>query len=121
MPNHLHGLLIIDEYPGRGEAAGVEQSFSVVRSDPAASPLPTLERGSIGAVVGNYKSLVARRINHLRRTPGGRVWQRGYYDRVVRDEGELDAVRRYIRDNPDRWAEDRDNLDGLIARMRPAP
>lgn len=77
-----------------------------------------VERGSIGAIVGNYKSLVARRINNLRRTRGGKVWQRGYYDRIVRNKRELNAIRRYIRDNPRRWAEDRENLERLTARMR---
>ena len=57
-------------------------------------------------------------MNHLPRTPGAKVWQRGYYDRIVRNERELDAIRRYIRDNPDRWDEDGDNLDALIAKIR---
>ncbi|MFQ5592796.1 MAG: transposase [Anaerolineae bacterium] len=77
-----------------------------------------VEPGSVGAVVGNFKSLVTRRINNLRRTPGGKVWQRGYYDRIVRNERELEAIRQYIRDNPARWAEDRENLDALLSRMR---
>ena len=47
----------------------------------------------------------------------GRVWQRGYYERIVRNERQLNAIRQYIADNPRRWAEDRDNLDGLIERM----
>ena len=74
--------------------------------------------GSVGAIVGNFKALVTRRVNHLPRTPGAKVWQRGYYDRIVRNERELDAIRRYIRDNPDRWDEDGDNLDALIAKIR---
>ena len=68
--------------------------------------------------MGNFKSLVARRINNLRRTPGGRVWQRGYYDRILRNERALAAARRYIRDNPVRWDEDRENLDASLARMQ---
>jgi len=72
----------------------------------------------VGAIVGNFKSLVTRRINRLRRTPGERVWQRGYYDRIVRNPRELDAIRRYIRDNPARWAEDCENLDALTRKMR---
>ena len=77
-----------------------------------------VQPGSIGAIVGNFKSLTARRINNLRRTPGAKVWQRGYYDRIVRNERELNAIRRYIVDNPRRWAEDRENLERLTARMR---
>ena len=64
-----------------------------------------MQARSLGAIVGNFKSLVARRINALRGTPGERVWQRGYYDRIIRDDRELEAMRTYIRDNPTRWAE----------------
>jgi REP element-mobilizing transposase RayT len=94
MPNHLHGLvtLLPDE------------------------PLPDLLRGalriasrSLGAFVGGFKSATTRRINDLRRTPGRQVWQRNYYDRVVRSPDELDAIRAYINENPDRWAQDPDN------------
>ncbi len=45
------------------------------------------------------------------------VWQRGYYDHIVRDERELNAIRTYIQANPQRWAEDRDNLDALFEKM----
>ena len=68
--------------------------------------------------MGNFKSLVARRINNLRRTPGGRVWQRGYYDRILSNERALAAARRYIRDNPVRWDEDRENLEASLARLQ---
>jgi REP element-mobilizing transposase RayT len=81
----------------------------------------TLKPGSIGAIVGNFKSLVAGRINNLRRKPGQRVWQRGYYDRIIRNERELNAIRQYIQDNPRRWNEDRDNLDALLRKMRYHP
>lgn len=45
------------------------------------------------------------------------VWQRGYYDRVVRDDKELDATRRYIENNPLREVEVRDDLTGLLERL----
>ena len=73
--------------------------------------------GSLGAIVRSYKAAVARRINRRRRTPAARVWQRGYWERIIRDEGHLDRVRRYIAANPARWAADRNHLDALLARM----
>jgi REP element-mobilizing transposase RayT len=73
--------------------------------------------GSLPSIVGNYKSLVTRRINNVRHTRGGKVWQRGYYERIVRNEREMNAIRYYIQANPERWAEDKDNLDALIGRM----
>jgi hypothetical protein len=48
---------------------------------------------------------------------GCKRWQRGYYERIVRDDQELERIRIYIRRNPERWAEDRDNLAALLERM----
>ena len=45
------------------------------------------------------------------------MWQRGYYERIIRNERELNAIRQYIRDNLAHWAEDRDNLDALLQKM----
>jgi hypothetical protein len=73
--------------------------------------------GSVGAIVGNYKSLLTRRINRLRRTPGERVWQRGYYDRIVWDQRALDAICTYIRNSPARCSVDRENLDALVVKF----
>jgi putative transposase len=62
--------------------------------------------GSLGAIVGNFKSVMARRINRVRRMPGALVWQRNYYEHIVRDERAMKAIREYIVDNPARWALD---------------
>ncbi len=124
MPNHVHGIVVIVDDPGRGEASQVIGSRAeFVPSDAIrfanetvsgdASPLrqrPTgAQAGSLGAIVGNFKSVTARRINRLRRTPGVPVWQRNYYEHVVRDERALNAIRQYIADNPARWMWDRHN------------
>lgn len=73
--------------------------------------------GSLGVVVGRYKTAVTTRINNLRNSKRANVWQRGYYERIIRNERELEATREYIIKNPERWAEDRDNLDALLAKM----
>jgi hypothetical protein len=54
----------------------------------------------LGAIIGKFKAGVSRRVNALRRTPGESVWQREFYDRVLRDEDELNRARQYIMDNP---------------------
>jgi REP element-mobilizing transposase RayT len=121
MPNHLHGIIVLIDTDCRGEASGNEAAPRKGTILPDASPNSGqplgVTPGSLGVIAGNFKSLTTRQINNLRRTPGGRVWQRGYYDRIVRNERELNAVRNYIRENPQRWEEDRDNLDALINRM----
>jgi putative transposase len=66
----------------------------VARPGGATPPLP--------GVVGAFKSGASRRI-------GRPIWQRSFHDRVIRDEAELEALRRYIRDNPVKWAVDREN------------
>jgi REP element-mobilizing transposase RayT len=122
MPNHIHGIIIIANDPGRGEAspeatsatqpvapAGSGSGWESVAGD--ASPLQPrrpsgVAPGSLGAIVGNFKSVTARRINHLRRTPGMPVWQRNHYEHIVRDERALHAIRQYIAGNPARWAWD---------------
>ena len=79
-----------------------------------------LASGSIGAIVGNYKMLVTKRVKAMLKVSGAdmQVWQRGYWERIIRNERELNATREYIRNNPIRWQEDRDNLDRLLSKMR---
>jgi putative transposase len=60
--------------------------------------------GSLSTIIRAYKSKVTRRINIKRGTKGESVWQRGYIERIVRDEKELAIIRRYISENPVRWA-----------------
>ncbi|MFT5194218.1 MAG: putative transposase [Cellvibrionaceae bacterium] len=72
---------------------------------------------SVGSVVGTFKKVVGRNVRPHLDNPEIPFWQRGYYDRIVRDEGELNRVREYIRLNPGRWANDRDNLDQLLENM----
>jgi putative transposase len=105
MPNHVHLILIFVDYPAQAELSARREGFANAAA------------GSLGVVVGRYKTAVTTRINNLRRTPGGRVWQRGYYERIIRNEREWWATQAYIRQNPLRWAEDHDNLDVLLAKM----
>lgn len=71
--------------------------------------LRRVESGSLAAIVRTFKAATAKRINNIRLTPGAPVWQRNYYERVIRDDRELKHAREYILDNPNRWAEDRYN------------
>ncbi|MDH7489256.1 MAG: hypothetical protein QHH80_07075 [Anaerolineae bacterium] len=59
----------------------------------------------------SFKSAVARRINELRGTLGAPVWQRNYYERIIRNDREWNAVREYIQNNPANWAQDAENPD----------
>jgi len=59
--------------------------------------------GSLGAIVRSFKSATTKRINEIRQTPGEAVWQRNDYDRIIRNDGELERARGYVRLNPVRW------------------
>jgi putative transposase len=69
------------------------------------SPIGTTP-GSLGAILQNFKSVSTRKINQARDMAGVPVWQRDYYERVVRNEVELAQFHQYIRENPLRWMED---------------
>jgi REP element-mobilizing transposase RayT len=96
MPNHFHGILMID-VGGRGGSRTAPTTDSI-------------KRKPLGQLVGAFKTVSAKQINILRNSPGLPVWQRGYYDRIIRDEREMDRIQRYIESNPSRWAKDGENL-----------
>ena len=104
MPNHIHAIIMIHVY-GRGEAfEEVHVSQRNHRSN--ASPLRVARgtaKGSLGAIVQNFKSISTRRINKYNDTPGKTFWQRGYYDRIIRNRDELASIRKYITENPLNW------------------
>jgi REP element-mobilizing transposase RayT len=110
MPNHVHGILHIME-PHSAATVGARHAVPL----PGNVPHRHNERfgkpvvGSIPTIVRSVKSAASRRINQLRDTPGTRVWQRSYYEHIIRNEASLDRIRQYILDNPARWASDPEN------------
>ena len=61
-------------------------------------------------MIGTYKTVSAKKINLNRCTPGAQVWQRNYYEHIIRDEKEMEAIRRYILNNALQRELDRENL-----------
>ena len=87
MPNHFHGIIwIVDGKP-------------VV--------------GSIPTIVRAFKSAVSRRINLARCTPGKPVWQRNYWEHIIRDEKDLLNTQTYILNNPAQWENDEMHSRGI--------
>jgi REP element-mobilizing transposase RayT len=87
MPDHLHGIIVITDQPPHG--------------------VPTRAH-TLGGIVARFKAHSARRINVQRGTAGAPVWQRSYYEHVVRNERDLERIREYIANNRWRWPEDED-------------
>ncbi len=65
-------------------------------------------------IIRAFKSFSSRAINEIRRTPGLPVWQRNYFERIIRDEDGLRQARGYILNNPQRWSVDHENPDYLV-------
>lgn len=90
MPNHIHFIVIIDNTSGSRATARVA---------------PT-----VGRIVGAYKSLVYNRtLSAVKENEGhlGRLWQRNYYEHVIRNDADLYETRGYIQANPAKWTEDK--------------
>ena len=126
MPNHVHGVILIGTDAATDDMDGsVSDDVDGSVSDDVdgsvgathASPLrarhryahgPTRcahgpARRSIGAIVGSYKSAVSRHVHQLHGPRSDLVWQRNYYERIIRDYPSLQRVRQYIYANPRNW------------------
>ncbi len=93
MPNHLHGIIVICDDVRRGVSRNA----------------PTKTRKPLGRLIGAFKTVSTKRLNESRLTEGAPLWQRDFYEHVVRNEDELEAIREYIVSNPARWEEDENN------------
>lgn len=115
MPNHIHGIVFIQQTApivgATGGSPGVGTETAPVRATGPA-------KRSLGSFVGGFKASVSTRINAIRATPGHAVWQRNFYERIVRDEDELNRIRQYVIDNPAAWPDDKHN-PAVIARSAP--
>jgi putative transposase len=83
MPNHLHGIIVLESLTGNTK--------------------------SISEIIRGFKTFSAKAINKERGLRGIPIWQRNYYDRIIRNELELDRVRQYIINNPRNWDADKNN------------
>jgi REP element-mobilizing transposase RayT len=98
MPNHVHGIVVLGGVGEGGEARG---------------PHPTM---TLSQVVHRFKSFTTFRCRALREAAAagshaGKLWQRNFYEHVIRDEADLTRVRQYIQDNPLKWCLDAENPD----------
>jgi putative transposase len=114
MPNHVHGIIVLNPVEARfiapndvvrckGEDQGAHQG--------AMNLAPT-----VGEIVRGFKARCTHVINKNRQTPGAPVWQRNYYEHVIRNEADYTRIAEYVADNPRRWAEDSLHPDNFVAR-----
>ncbi|MCX5859329.1 MAG: transposase [Proteobacteria bacterium] len=103
MPNHVHGIIQIIRV-GATHASPLQKHLS--NSNPHGSGPRT-----IGSIVGSLKSATTRYANGIGLGNGFSIWQRNYYEHIIRNEDELNQVREYIIKNPLKWQFDRENPD----------
>ncbi len=95
MPNHFHGILMIVD--------------AVCRGGSRTAPTNGTTHKPLGRLIGAFKTVSTKRINAIRDTPGLPVWQRNYYEHIIRNEEELNHIRQYIVANPRNWEFDQEN------------
>jgi len=105
MPNHVHGIIVI---VGAGFPRPVKNTISDRKPVLGAVTAP-LQPGSLGQIIAYFKYQSTKQINELYNTPGNRVWQRNYYEHIIRNPNELFETRRYIQENPLKWDLDPEN------------
>ena len=110
MPNHIHGIVRIVGVGVHVGATGRSPLRSMDDTHAPSGPPPH----SLGALLAGYKAAVTKRINQVRGMPGMSVWQRNYWEHVIRNDADMDRIREYIAHNPARWADDQ-----LYARAQP--
>ncbi len=96
MPNHVHGIIIIiDNVVG------------------ARSPRPYNRKITLGNIIAFFKYHSTKHINEIRGTPGVPVWQRNYYDHIIRNQKSFRKIQEYISTNPERWQWNKENPDKI--------
>ena len=123
MPNHLHGIIVINNTNRcRGEVSspyinkltsnnikGGETTIDNFEGGET-SPLQQREKYALGQIIGYFKYQSTKEINKfLKNEPGQKLWQRNYFEHIIRNEQSLNKIRQYIKNNPSNWETDRNN------------
>ena len=109
MPNHVHGIIFLDAGVVRPHRGGRPH-----RAAPTGETIPAAP--ALGEIAGWFKTMTTNEYIRCVKDDGwppfhGKLWQRNYYDRIIRDEDELNQIRKYIAENPLKWMEDENHPD----------
>jgi hypothetical protein len=97
--------------PGRGPDDRGYAAMGGSRTAPTGEMEIRERRKPLGRLVGAFKTVSTKRVNELRGEPGVQLWQRNYYEHIVRSERALNRIRQDIIDNPARWHDDPDDRE----------
>jgi REP element-mobilizing transposase RayT len=94
MPNHFHAVIIIKESYSQPQGSSFQRTPH-----------------SLGSIIAGFESSVTRKVNEINGAHDFPVWQRNYYDHVIRDDEDLNRIREYIINNPAKWELDKEYMD----------
>ena len=115
MPNHIHLILklyfevetglkpVSTEKPYCLKPVSTEKPYCL-------KPVSTCKQYSLTEIIRGLKTFSSKKINATRNTIGHPFWQKGYYDRIIRNEKEHWIIKNYIQNNPKNWSNDRNNI-----------
>jgi REP element-mobilizing transposase RayT len=104
MPNHLHGIVLINPI----NPVGANDRLPL-QEDGSHRMVPPMKKRSLSSFVAGYKSAATKRINALRNAAGTPVWQRNFYEHIIRSESSLQYIQQYVQNNPATWQDDQLN------------
>ncbi len=110
MPNHVHGILIINNVVSYVEKRHC--LFSTADTNIKINRFQNQGKHTISSIVGSYKSICTKMIHKTNATFG---WQPGFYDNIIRTKKSFHYVQEYIKDNQTNWATDRNNLKNVLS------
>lgn len=103
MPDHFHAIIQIDNMRvGGSTTVGGGLKPSPTDTQPPESDMPPTKHG-LAEFARALKTFSARKINELRQTQGTPVWQRNYYEHIIRNDDDYFKTVNYIKENPARW------------------
>lgn len=132
MPNHIHGIIIINDDDITTAVVGAIHESPLPESPPTESPRPessptesppseSVSRNEwiqqrrqmlLPKIIGRFKMQSAKHVNQHRNKTGVALWQRNYYEHIIRNEQSLHRIRNYIRNNPLQWDKDNEKRTG---------
>ena len=110
MPNHVHGIIMLNVGAGLKPAlVNSDKIYQTPEDRAGLKPAPTLKQHGLFEIIRALKTFSSKQINLIRNNPGVPLWQRNYYEHIIRDEKEFHTIRQYIRYNLLKWDEDEEN------------
>jgi putative transposase len=111
MPNHFHAIIVIGDKENLPKIVGFPDTSSPIGK--FKSPIRT-----IGSIIRGFKGASTKKMRLVTNNIEEKIWQYNYYERIIRDENELNRIRKYIENNAKKWQDDKEHFKKLLERMK---